>query len=516
MTCSFLLSLLLTTAPVEADVVLRGGDIHLGDGKAALKGDVALKGDRIVAIGEFEVKGNPRILDCKGYLIAPGFIDLHSHSDNPLLAAATRSNANFLTQGVTTVVTGNCGAGPVDVAAYYGKLDRKVGTNVAHQIPHNNLRRAVMGEDNRKPTAAELTKMKALVEKGMKEGAWGLATGLYYTPGSFADTEELIELSKVVASHGGFYASHMRDEGAGLLTSIDETLTIGRKGGVPVHISHIKSYGRNVWGKAPDALGMIEAARKKGQRVTADQYPYTASSTSLAADVIPTRYREGKLKDFLDRLNDKELGPKVRQAMEQNIKGCDDGKSIRIARYIKNPKWQGKSLAAIAESEGKTPLELALEIERNGGAQIVNFSMSEDDMRQFMRQPFVATASDGQAMTNDGTMIHPRNYGTFARKIGRFAIEEKIVPVEAAIRSATGLPADILGMSDRGYLKEGYMADVVVLDPMTFRDMATFDKPHTISTGVVALYVNGVLAVEKGKPTTALAGRALHHPIKAP
>jgi N-acyl-D-amino-acid deacylase len=511
MTTTCLLSLLLSATPVEADVVLRGGEIHLGDGKPAVKGDVALKGDRIVAVGSFEVKGDPRSLDCKGYLIAPGFIDLHSHSDNPLLTAATRSNANFLTQGVTTVVTGNCGAGPVDVAAFYSKLDRKVGTNVAHQIPHNNLRREVMGEANRKPTAAELAKMKALVEKGMKDGAWGLATGLYYTPGSFADVEELIELSKVVSAHGGFYASHIRDEGVGLLPSLEEALTIGRKGGVPVHISHLKSYGRKYWGKASDALGMIEAARKKGERVTADQYPYTASSTRLAADVIPTRYREGTLKDFLERLNDKELGPKVREAMEQNIKGCDDGKSIRIARYQKNPRWQGMTLAAIATAEKKTPLEVALEIERNGGAQIVNFSMSDDDMRLIMKQDFVATASDGQAMTSDGTMIHPRNYGTFSRKIGRFAVEEKLVPVEFAVRSATGLPADILGLKDRGYLKEGHFADVVVLDPKTFRDTATFDKPHTMSAGVVALYVNGTLAVEKGKVTIALAGRALRH-----
>ncbi len=504
-------SLLLAAPAVDADVVLRGGTIHDGSGKAGFKGDVALKGDRIVAVGSFEVKGSPRVLDCEGLIVAPGFIDLHSHSDFPLLARETRGNVNFLTQGVSTVVTGNCGAGPVDVADYYRKLEGHIGTNVAHQIPHNTLRREAMGEANRPPTVAEMERMKALVEKGMKDGAWGLATGLYYTPGSFADVAELSELAKVVSAHGGFYASHIRDEGVNLLASIDEALTIGRRGGVPVHISHLKAYGRKSWGKAVDAITLIEAARKKGERVTADQYPYVASSTKLAADLIPTSLREGTLKEFVKRLDDPDKGPKIREAIEQNLKNCDGGRSIRIAIYKPKPEWQGQTLAALAEREKKTPLEMALEIERNGGAQIVNFSMSDEDMRLIMRQPFVATASDGLAMIDNGTLIHPRNYGCFPRKIGRFAIEEKMIPVEQAIRSATGLPADILRLPERGYLKAGYFADVVVFDPKTFRDTATFEKPHQLATGVVRLYVNGIVAVEKGKATGAEPGKALRH-----
>jgi N-acyl-D-aspartate/D-glutamate deacylase len=472
---------------------------------------VALKGDRIVALGTFEVKGSPREIDCAGLLVAPGFIDLHNHSDDPLLVKATHINANFLTQGVSTVVTGNCGAGPVGVDEYYRKIDGKVGTNVAHQIPHNALRRLVMGEANRKPTAAELERMKALVERDMEDGAWGMATGLWYTPGSYADIEELVELTKVVARHGGFYASHIRDESAGLLPAIDEAITIGRRAGAPVHISHLKASGRRYWGKAADALAMIDAARKKGERVTADQYPYTASSTSLSATVIPTSLREGTRKEFVARLEDKELGPKMRRAIEQHLKACDDGRSIRIARFKAKPEWQGHTIAAIAEREKKSTLDIVLEIERNGGASIVNFSMSDEDMRLIMRQPYVATASDGLAMTDDGSVPHPRNYGCFPRKIGRFALEEKLVPIEFAVRSATGLPADILGLPERGYLKAGYFADVVVIDPKTFRDTATFDKPHQWATGVVQLYVNGVLAVEKGKPTGELAGKALRH-----
>jgi N-acyl-D-aspartate/D-glutamate deacylase len=504
-------AVLLAAAPVEADVVLRGGTIHDGSGKPGFKGDVALKGDRIVGVGSFELKGMPRIIDCTGLVICPGFIDLHSHSDNPLLEEATRGNVNFLTQGVSTVVTGNCGAGPIDVAEYYSKLEGKTGTNVAHQIPHNSLRRKVMGEANRPPTAAELEQMKEIVAREMNAGAWGMATGLYYTPGSFADVKELIELSKVVAKHGGFYASHMRDEGTGLLISIDETLTIGREAKIPVHISHLKAYGRRSWGKAADALGLIDAARKKGQVVTADQYPYTASSTSLAADLIPTVFREGTAKDFLARLDDPEKGPKIRQAIEQNLKNCDDGRAIRIARCKSQPAWQGLTLTALAQREKKSTLDMALEIERNGGAQIVNFSMSDEDMRLILRQPYVATASDGRATTDDGTMLHPRNYGTFPRKIGRFSIDEKLIPLEQAIRSASGLPADILRLPERGYIKAGCFADVLVFDPKLFRDTATFDKPHQFATGVVQLYVNGVLAVEKGKPTDAHAGKALRH-----
>ncbi|HKB41620.1 MAG TPA: D-aminoacylase [Gemmataceae bacterium] len=507
-----LCSAAVSAAPVDADLVIRGAILYDGTGQPGVKGDLAIKGDRIVGVGSFEVKGTPRVLDGTGLFVAPGFIDLHNHSDAPILAASTRGNVNFLTQGVTTVVTGNCGAGPVDVADYYKKITSgKAGTNIAHQIPHNTLRRRVMGEANSPPSKAELEKMKALIDKGMKEGAWGLATGLYYTPGSYADTDELVELSKVVARHGGFYASHMRDEGTGLLASVTEVLAIGKRAGLPVHISHMKAFSRRAWGTAADAVSLVEAAQKKGQTVTADQYPYTASSTSLAADVIPTAFREGTQKDILARLDNPEKGPKMRQAIERQIKACDDGRALRIARYTKKPAWQGKTLAALAAAEKKTPLEIAIEIERNGGAQIVNFSMKEEDVQLIMKRPWVATASDGSAMARNDTVPHPRNYGCFPRKIGRHAIEEKLLPVEQAIRSATGLPADILHLPERGYLKVGYFADVAVLDPKTFRDTATFDNPHQYATGVAFLFVNGTVAVEKGKPTGALAGKALRH-----
>lgn len=505
-----LLGTLATAASVDADIVLKGGTIHDGSGGPAVVGDVAIKGDRIVAVGTFEVAGKPTILDAKGLIVAPGFIDLHSHSDFPLLRKGTRANLSFTYQGTTTVITGNCGSGPVDVAGHFQALEKNgIGTNVIHLMPHNAIRRDVMKNANRAPSATEQEKMEALVDKGMKDGAWGLATGLIYNPGTYAKTEEIIGLAKVSARHGGLYASHIRDEGALVLDALEEALRIGREAKLPVHISHLKASGKNAWGKSADIIALLAKARKAGQVVTADQYPYEASSTSLSATVIPARWREGEAADFQKRLADPDLGPTIRKAIDASLGNRDDGARIRIARYATKPEWQGKDLAAIAKAEKKTPLEIVLEIEKNGGAQIVNFSMSMEDVQFIMKQPFVATASDGSSQSPGDSVPHPRSYGTFPRKIGRYALSEGLLSVEQAIRSATGLPADILGLKDRGYLKAGTYADVVVFDPTTFRDTATYDKPHQYATGVRYLFVNGEQAIAGGKHTEKLAGRPL-------
>jgi N-acyl-D-aspartate/D-glutamate deacylase len=413
---------------------------------------------------------------------------------------------------VTLAVTGNCGSGPVDVAAFFAKMEKQgIGTNVIHQVPHNSVRAQVMGNVNRPPSSAELEKMEKLTDKAMQDGAWGLSTGLIYNPGLYAKTEEIIALAKVAARHGGFYASHIRGESFEVLTSIEEALRIGREAKLPVHISHLKASGRLAHGKSGDIIALIEQARRNGQVVTADQYPYSASSTSLRATVVPGRFREGSQEDFLKRLNDEEQGKKLRSAIEDDLKRMRDGADLRIARYTPKPQWQGKDIAAIAAKEGRTPLDVVVEIERNGGAQIVHFSMNDDDVRLIMKQTFVATASDGASMLPGATFPHPRSYGCFPRKIGRFAIEDKVLPVEQAIRSASGLPADILRLTDRGYLKKDAFADVVVFDPKTFRDTATFDKPHQYATGVRWLFVNGQAAIADGKDTDVLAGKPLRH-----
>jgi len=518
-----LLALLFVSLPLtsaaepkapDANIVFRNATIYDGTGEKPYIGDVHIKGDKIAAIGKVGKIEEATEVNAEGLVICPGFIDLHTHCDSGLTNKTGKANKNYVTQGCTTVITGNCGSGPVDAGAFFKKLETGgVGTNVIHLAPHNNIRERAMGNANRPPTDAELTKMEELVDQAMKDGTWGLATGLIYNPGTYAKTDEIIALAKVVAKHHGMYASHIRNESAGLLDAIDEAISIGQQSGCRVHISHIKASGKASWGNSGRAVALIENARKKGMEVTADQYPYIASSTSLRATLVPSRYREGSNKEFIARLDDPTIGPKLKADVEKSL-GIEGAKRIQIARCTHNPKWQGKTIAAIAEMEKKPAIDIVLEIERNGGAQVVNFGMSEDDVRIYMKQPWVATASDGGVQTPGPTVPHPRSYGTFPRKIGFYAIEEKIIPVEQAIRSSTGLPADILKLKDRGYLKAGYFADVVVFDPKSFRDAATFDKPHQYAKGVKWVLVNGQAAVKDGEYHDVLGGRVLRHSSK--
>jgi N-acyl-D-amino-acid deacylase len=503
------------TAP-DTNVVFRNATVHDGSGKPAVVGDVHVKGDRIAAVGKVgKVEGATEV-DATGLVLCPGFIDLHTHCDSGLPLKSGRFNKNYVTQGCTTVVTGNCGSGPVDAAKYFKALeDPGVGTNVVHLAPHNSIRSQVMGNANRAPTADELKKMEDLVERAMKDGTWGMATGLIYNPGTYSKTDEIVALAKVVGRHGGMYASHIRDEAGGLLSAIEEAVAVGRGGNCRVHISHIKASGKAAWGLSVRAVGLVEDYRKKGVEVTADQYPYVASSTSLRATVVPAKYREGDQKDFVARLDDPQVGPKMKADIEKALEGRDGGRRLQIARYATNPKWNGKTIAAIAEAEKKEPIDVVLEIERAGGAQIVNFGMSEEDVRVYMKRPWVATASDGGVQTPGEMVPHPRSYGTFPRKIGYYAIQEKILPLEAAVRSATGLPADILKLTDRGYIKEGHFADLVVFDPQTYRDTATFEKPHQYAEGVKWVLVNGHAEVKDGQyQGTVLGGRVLRWKAK--
>jgi predicted amidohydrolase YtcJ len=464
----------------------------------------------VVAIGEKLEPQGDEPLDVAGMIVAPGFIDLHSHSDQTIVANGTRSNLNYLTQGVTTVVTGNCGGGALDVAAYLAKVDAaKAGTNVLHLVPHGDLRRAVLGNGERKADAKSLASMKSLLAREMDAGAWGMSTGLIYLPSMYADTAELVELSKVVAAHGGFYATHMRDEGNGLLSSIDEVLTIGREARLPVHVSHLKASGKESWGLVVPACERIAAARKEGVDVTADQYPYIASSTQLAAMVVPHWARQGSTADFVRIAADPHQGARLRKEIQADLDRRDGGASIRIARYTAMPSRVGRDLVTIAKAEGTTPLEIVLDISRHGGAQAISFGMCEPDVQHVMVQDYVATASDGSAHTpGNGDHPHPRAYGTFPRKL-RYALDQGVLSLEQAIRAATGLPAAILRLPDRGLLRVGQFADVVVFDPRQFRDAATFDQPTKYAEGIHYLFVNGSPTIVRGKYNGALAGRAL-------
>ncbi len=515
------LSVVVTLAVVaagptfEADTVIRNVTIYDGTGGEPFSGDIAIREAKIVGVGDFEIAGDYRDLDGTGLVAAPGFIDLHNHSDTPITRPATRLNKNYVTQGVTTIVTGNCGGGQVDVQDYLDKIDREgAGTNVAHLVPQGAVRRRIVGRDKRPSTPAELEEMKQLVAAGMRAGAFGMSTGLIYVPSKYADTNELIELAKVVSEYEGIYVSHMRNENTRLLQSVEEALEIGRRGELPVHISHFKASGRAAWGLAADAVRLVAQAREQGQAVTADQYPYIASSTSLGAMVVPDEYRSRE--KLVAALADPQQATELRARIQSMIGDRSGGASLFIASYAKQREWQGRDLATLSKEQDRPVLDLVLEIQQNGGAAMVNFGMSEEEVRLIMQQPFVATASDGGAKVPDETVPHPRNYGTFPRKIGSYAIANKTLSVAQAIRSATGLPADILRLRDRGYLRPGYVADIVVFDPEEFRDAATFEDPHQYASGVHYLLINGSFAIDAGQVTGKLAGRALRHPSGQP
>ncbi len=509
----------LADGPVEADWVLKNGTLVDGTGAPGRKADVAIKGDRIVAVGQVEADPRlSRVIDASGLIVAPGFIDLHTHSDDGIARPRLRLNKNYVTQGVTTVVTGNCGMGPIDARAYFRSIDEGggAGTNVIHLIPHGSLRSAVLGTREVKASAADLGKMKALVAREMDAGAWGMSTGLIYVPGTYANLNELAELAKVVASRGGIYATHMRDEEDGLLDSIDEALAIGRRSGVPVHISHLKANTRPMWGRIGEACDKIAEARAEGQKVTADQYPYTASSTQLGAMVVPPWARQGDAAEFARIAEDRTQGPRLRRQIQKELDARQGGATLRISRFAPRPERVGRDLVAIAEAEGTTPLEIVLDIERNGGAQAISFGMNEDDVRLAMARDFVATASDGSChIPGTGDQVHPRAYGTFPRKI-RYALDEKVISLEAAIHAGTGLPASILGLRDRGVIRAGAYADVIVFDPATFRDAATFDAPTKYATGLSYVFVNGLPEIEKGRFRERLAGRVLRPQTDGP
>lgn len=499
--------------PVEADILLRGGLLYRGDGGEPAVGDVAIRGDRIVAVGKFTLKSAGRVIDCQGLAISPGFIDLHNHSDRQVRGEETRAVANYLFQGCTTIVTGNCGSGPIEVGEYYDHLQRfGVGVNVAHLLPQGQLRREVIGSTRRGAEPEELKGMLELTRQAMDDGAWGVSTGLIYVPSSYADTDELAAIAKVVGEAGGIYVSHIRNENTRLLEAVDEALEIGRRGGAPVHISHFKSSGKNSWGLVRVASQRIEKLRAEGARITADQYPYTASSTSLDATMIPASARAGGRDALRKRLADEFEGPKIRKAIENKLEQTDGGQRIQIASYRPRPDWVGKRLSEIAAAEEMEPLELVLQIVDAGGASVVNHSINEEDVRYVMNLPWVATASDGSARVPAATAPHPRSYGTFARKLGHYAIREKAVDLSLAVRSCSGLPADILGMTDRGYLRSGAFADIAVWSPRELIDQATFERPHRYCEGVRYLFVNGRPAIHEEKFTGALAGRPLRRP----
>lgn len=502
-----------THAAPDADVLLQNGTIIDGTGGKPYEGNVAIRDGRIVAVGDVATAATAKqTIDCKGLIISPGFIDLHNHSDNTITSKAGRSARCYLTQGCTTLVTGNCGGGRADIGKFYDELAEKgTGINIAQLVPQGSVREKVMGNELRAPTPAELKQMQALVDAGMQQGAWGISTGLQYVPGSFAKTDELIAVSEVVGKRGGFYASHIRDEGDTLLESIEEVIEIAKGAHMPAHVSHLKSSKKPNWGKVRAAAHLIEQARANGLKITADQYPYTASSTSIMAMLLPDKEREGGERATAERLKNEDTAKRLRPLIAKDI---DARGPIMLASMKGKPAWVGQTITEIAKKENREPVDIGLEILRNDpDAAGVNFGMDEADVRFVMTLPWVATASDGSSKTDNGTKPHPRSFGTFPRKIGRYSIQDHIIPLPAAIRSATGLPADVLGMTDRGYIRNDTIADVVVFDPKQLEDRATYDEPFKPSVGVRWLFLAGKVAIADGVPQDVLAGKPLRRPL---
>jgi N-acyl-D-aspartate/D-glutamate deacylase len=510
---SFLVCLslfILGSCSSSFDVVIKGGMVYDGTGDVPFEADIGIKDGEIMVIGEIKGSGKANI-DAQGLYVAPGFIDMHTHCDRGLIREEGRSAKNYLTQGVTTVVTGNCGGGTYKVKDFFNELRSEgAGPNVIHLIGHGTVRREAMGQENREPSDEELAQMKELITQGMKEGAFGFSTGLFYAPGSYAETSEVIELANVVKEFEGIYATHIRDESSytiGLIESIKEAIEIGELAGIPVQISHIKALGRPVWGLSADVSEIIEEARERGVRVYADQYPYTASSTGLSAAVVPRWVQAGgKMKE---RLSDPELLPGIKEEIAANIDRRGGPESLVIVSFPKNRDFNGKSLLEISEVLEMAVVETAVHLILEDSPGVISFNMQESDVRFFIQKPYVMTGSDGSVQSPSSSFTHPRNYGTFPRKIRKYVIEEKVISMEEAIRAATSLPAEVLGLKDRGKLKEGFAADVVIFDPDKITDKASFESPHQYSEGVQFLLINGEIVIEDDVYSGKLAGKPI-------
>lgn len=503
-------------AAQEFDYLVRGGTVVDGTGAAGFAADVAIRGDRIALVSRQSIDaGRARVaIDARGMIVAPGFIDTHAHVDD----LAERPLAeSFLRQGVTTVLYAPDGGMPWPLSDAIAAL-RTVGhaPNTAFFAGHNTIRSRVMGSANRAPTADELARMKALVAQAMDEGAIGFSTGLRYVPGTYSTTEEVVELARIAAQRGGFYSSHIRDEGAGSLDAVAEVIRIAREAGMPAQVSHHKLMGQPQWGWSVRTLAMIDSARAAGLDVTLDQYPYDATSTSTAV-LFPTWALSGGNDSLRARLADPATRTRIEQGIREIIleeRGGGDLARIRMARVSFHPEWNGLTFDDIARERGREPtidfaIELAIEIQSAGGASGVWHVVDETDVRRIMTYPFTMFSSDGGIGVPGSGHPHPRNYGAFARILGRYVREEKVLSLEEAVRKMTSLPADRIGQPERGRIAEGAFADLAVFDAEAVIDRATYEDPHQFAVGVWHVFVNGRPVVSDGSLTGEKPGVVL-------
>ncbi|ACY48247.1 N-acyl-D-amino-acid deacylase family protein [Rhodothermus marinus] len=519
------IGLITEPLPTQSDtiytVILEGGTIYDGTGKAPFVADVGLIGDRIAAIGDLKEARAALRLNVDGLAVAPGFIDIHSHAvrGGPETSGIFRQPLaeNYIRQGVTTVFAGQDGSSPLPIGEFLARFElTPAAINLGLFVGHGSVRRAVMGNENRDPTPEELEQMKALVAQAMEEGAWGLSSGLKYVPGAYARTEEVIELARVAARYGGIYITHMRDEGLHVLESVKETIRIGREGGLPAQITHAKIIGPRMWGKSREMLRLVDEALQAGVDVSMDQYPYTASSTGISV-LFPAWALEGSREDIVARLQDPEARARIKEAVIFNLRedrGGGDPSRVQLAFCRWDTTLNGKNLAQVLREQGRPvtveeAAELVLEIQEQGGCTGIFHAMSEEDVERIMQHPRTMICSDGGIPDPGVGVPHPRNYGAFARVLARYVRERRILTPEMAIHKMTGLPAWRLNLKDRGVLRPGAYADVVVLDLNRVQDRATFTDPHRYAEGVVHVFVNGQAVLLDGKLTGARPGRAL-------
>jgi len=497
------------------DILIQHARIVDGSGNPWYNGDIGIRGDSIVAIGRLDGARAKLTIDARGLTVAPGFIDIHTHARRGIFEDPAAQN--YIRQGVTTLIEGNDGNSPLPLAPFFQKLgETRMAPNFGLFVGQGSIRQQVLGLENRKATPQEIVAMKEIAGQAMRDGALGLSSGLFYVPGNFTPTEEVIEIAKVVAGFGGMYISHMRDEASGVVDSVRETIRIGEEGGLPTQVTHHKIIGRDNWGKSVDTLRLVEEARARGVDATIDAYPYTASSTGTAA-LFPQWSLAGGQKALLERLSAPEQRARISTEIVRRIqfdRGGGDPKNIVMAGCSFDPSLAGKSLADITAARGRpvnfdTAAETAIEIQQKGGCAAVFHAIGEEDVERILRSPYTMIGSDGEIPQFGKGAPHPRSYGTFARVLARYVRDRKVLTLEDAVRKMSGYPAERLRLLDRGLLRPGMKADIVIFDPAKVQDKADFANPHQYAEGFREVIVNGEVVIGGGRLTGARPGRVI-------
>lgn len=492
---------------IEADILIQNGTVYNGIDKTSANKSIAIKNDKIVFIGDKNTVSinAKKTIDATGLIVSPGFIDPHTHADRDLKNPKSSHNKPFLFQGITTVVTGNDGDSFYPTSKYINLYNKHgIGTNAVPLVGHGTIREQVMGKSDRKATPKEIMKMQHLIQKEMDAGAFGISTGLFYSPGSYSNTNEVIALAKTVSKNDGIYDTHLRDESSytvGLIPAIEEAIEIGRQAKLPIHISHIKCLGVDVWLQSKEIVKTIETARKEGINITANQYPYDASATGLKSAVAPRWAESGGKDSLFIRYNNPKLTQRILADTKKNITRRGGPDKLLIVKSEES-KFVGKNLLEVSKMMKVSPEIAVFKTLRTGYVRVASFNMNPEDIKTFMQQDWVVTGSDG----NTG---HPRKYGSFPRKYYKYVVQDKIIDLATFINNSTAKTAEILKIKNRGSLKIGNFADIIIFNPKTFKDKADYTDAFQLSEGLEYSIINGKLAVDKGQFTNSLNGKVL-------